>query len=73
MKSAAATIGLAMTDANRECTASRIHSRPPREPSLRGWIARAASVTGAPGTSSTGTAIVRAMCAPMCAEKRYSS
>ena len=62
-----------MIEANFECTASRIHSRPPREPSLRGRIARAASVTGAPGTSSTGTAMVSAMCAPMCAEKRYCS
>jgi len=62
-----------MTAANRECTARRIHSRPPREPSCRFRIARAASVTGAPGTSSSGTAIVSTMCADMCAEKRYFS
>ena len=48
-----------------------IHSRPPRLPSLRGRMLRSASVTGAPGTSSTGTAMVSTMCASMCAEKRY--
>ena len=62
-----------MTPATREWTARRIHSRPPRDPSVRFRMARAASVTGAPGTRRSGTIMVRTMCASMCDEKRYFS
>src|SRR5690606_39916667 len=47
-----ATIGLVSTAATGDCTAHRIHSRPPRLPSSRLRIARAASVTGAASTSN---------------------
>ena len=66
MNSPAATNGFVSTRATGECTAQRIHSRPPRVPSSRLRIARAASVTGAPATSSSGIAIVSSMCPTMC-------
>ncbi len=49
----------------------RIHSRPPRLPSCRLRRARIASVTGAPGTSSSGMTMASTMCASMCELKRY--
>lgn len=66
MNIAAANSGCVMTRENGVCTAQRIHSRPPREPSVRAVMARDASVTGAPNTSIIGIAIVSSMCPTMC-------
>ena len=57
---------------NGECTAHMIHSRPPRVPSSRLWIARSAKVTGEPVTSSSGMAIDSIMCPSMCTLNRVS-
>lgn len=47
--------------ATREWISTMIHSRGPREPSVRGLSVLSASVTGAPRTRNTGTIMVRAM------------